>query len=65
MKTCTACGTEKPERARFCLECGSSLAAQRAPREVRKTATVVFCDATGSTSLGERLDSGTTSRKHY
>ena len=26
------------------------------PREVRKTVTVVFCDVTGSTALGERLD---------
>ena len=25
-------------------------------REVRKTVTVVFCDVTGSTALGERLD---------
>jgi class 3 adenylate cyclase len=27
-----------------------------APREVRKAVSIVFCDVTGSTSLGERLD---------
>ena len=26
-------------------------------REVRKTVTILFCDVTGSTALGERLDS--------
>src|SRR4051812_32973354 len=30
--------------------------APAAPQEVRKVVTVVFCDLTGSTSLGERLD---------
>jgi class 3 adenylate cyclase len=27
-----------------------------APRELRKTVTVVFSDVTGSTQIGERLD---------
>jgi class 3 adenylate cyclase len=54
---CPACGEDNPERARYCLACGSSLALEvRTGREVRKTVSIVFCDVTGSTSLGERLD---------
>ena len=40
---------------RFCPECGAEPSA--APtHEQRRTVTVVFCDLTGSTSLGESLD---------
>jgi class 3 adenylate cyclase/tetratricopeptide (TPR) repeat protein len=55
---CTQCGRDNPDDARFCAGCGAPLeAAEAAPaREVRKTVTVVFCDITGSTSIGERLD---------
>jgi len=57
MATCTTCGQENPEIARFCLACGASVADEpSAPRRVRKTVTVVFADVTGSTALGERLD---------
>ena len=52
---CEVCGADNPERAKFCLECGAEIGALPA-REVRKTVTVVFCDVTGSTALGERLD---------
>jgi class 3 adenylate cyclase/tetratricopeptide (TPR) repeat protein len=54
---CPSCGHENSDGAKFCSECGANLLAP-APRarEVRKTVTVVFCDVTGSTSLGERLD---------
>jgi class 3 adenylate cyclase/tetratricopeptide (TPR) repeat protein len=51
--TCASCGQANPETARFCNSCGGPLAA---PRELRKTVTVVFCDLTGSTELGERAD---------
>jgi class 3 adenylate cyclase/tetratricopeptide (TPR) repeat protein len=53
---CAACGRENPPDARFCNGCGASLAAATAPREQRKTVTVLFCDVTGSTAMGERLD---------
>ena len=37
--------------------CGMPLAPAPSPiRETRKVVTVVFCDVTGSTALGERLD---------
>src|SRR4051794_23572842 len=54
---CPACGEINPERAKFCLECGTSLASVRAGGEERRTVTVVFADMVGSTPLGERLAS--------
>jgi class 3 adenylate cyclase/type II secretory pathway predicted ATPase ExeA len=58
MPLCSQCGTDNPVEARFCLACGSPLRAGSAvPRELRKTVTIVFSDLTGSTRLGERLDS--------
>jgi class 3 adenylate cyclase/tetratricopeptide (TPR) repeat protein len=56
MPICAHCGEDNPARARFCLACGSPLAASGTGREVRKTVTVVFSDLVGSTPLGERLD---------
>ena len=53
---CPACGTENPEGARFCNACGGAMVADAPAPEVRKVVTVVFCDVTGSTALGERLD---------
>jgi class 3 adenylate cyclase/tetratricopeptide (TPR) repeat protein len=53
--TCPACGTENRAGARFCDVCGAALA-QEPEREQRKVVTVLFCDVTGSTALGERLD---------
>jgi class 3 adenylate cyclase/tetratricopeptide (TPR) repeat protein len=56
MLTCSNCGRESPEDFAFCPVCGAPLAAAIPGRETRKTVTVVFCDVTGSTALGERLD---------
>jgi class 3 adenylate cyclase len=53
---CASCGRENPEDAGFCNGCGASLKAAAAPRAQRKTVTVLFCDVTGSTAMGERLD---------
>src|SRR4051812_25841049 len=57
---CPSCGQENPERAKFCLECGTALAdaaaAPLASQESRRTVTVVFADMVGFTSLGESLD---------
>ena len=52
---CPACGAENPSGARFCNACGAALPTE-AVREVRKVVTVLFCDVTGSTAMGERLD---------
>jgi class 3 adenylate cyclase/tetratricopeptide (TPR) repeat protein len=63
MPPCPACGQENLDGFRFCSACGQALAADAAPtRQVRKTVTVVFCDVTGSTALGERLDPETLRR---
>jgi class 3 adenylate cyclase len=51
---CGSCGRDNPVDARFCNGCGAALATTR--REVRKTVTVLFCDVTGSTALGESTD---------
>ena len=54
MATCPRCGEESPDGAQLCSFCGSPLG--HAPPARRKVATVLFCDMTGSTALGERLD---------
>ena len=66
---CSGCGAELPEAARFCPDCGTPRepAAAAAPStqpsrpgalsiESRRTVTMLFCDVTGSTAMGERLD---------
>ncbi len=57
MAVCTACGAENRDTARFCDNCAAPLGAAVEQREHRKTVTVVFSDVTGSTALGEELDS--------
>ena len=56
MTICAACGQENRAGARFCDSCGASLE-PTGTRELRKVVTFLFCDVTGSTALGERLDS--------
>jgi class 3 adenylate cyclase/tetratricopeptide (TPR) repeat protein len=57
MSACLQCGRENPDDARFCNGCGAPLPeVPAAAREQRKTVTVLFCDLTGSTALGETLD---------
>jgi class 3 adenylate cyclase/tetratricopeptide (TPR) repeat protein len=56
VRACSNCGRENPDEAAFCMACARSLEPVPAPREQRKTVTVIFCDVTGSTALGERLD---------
>jgi class 3 adenylate cyclase/tetratricopeptide (TPR) repeat protein len=51
---CPACGKELQGEFAFCPYCATPLTA--AGREQRKTVTVVFCDVTGSTALGESTD---------
>lgn len=51
---CAECGRALPADARFCQFCGTPVRA--ASDEVRKVVTLLFCDVTGSTALGEELD---------
>ena len=56
MPACAKCGFESERAFKFCPQCGAELAAAALSREQRKTVTVLFCDLTGSTALGETLD---------
>ena len=56
MTTCASCGHANSDTARFCEQCAAPLATGPTPREQRKTVTVLFCDVTGSTALGESTD---------
>ena len=55
---CAACGQANPPEARFCLACGTPLAAEAAarPAEERRVVTAVFTDVVGSTASAEQLD---------
>jgi len=53
---CASCGAENREGARFCDSCGAPLSETAPAREARKVVTVLFCDVSGSTALGERID---------
>ena len=56
MTICGSCGQETPEGFPRCANCGAPLEAASSGREQRKTVTVLFCDVTGSTALGESTD---------
>jgi class 3 adenylate cyclase/tetratricopeptide (TPR) repeat protein len=59
MPFCTACGTENPPQARFCLSCGTALVEApppTPPSEERKVITAIFVDLVGSTARSEQLD---------
>jgi class 3 adenylate cyclase/tetratricopeptide (TPR) repeat protein len=53
---CPNCGRDNTSDARFCNSCAAELVPQPTAVETRKTVTIVFCDVTGSTALGEHLD---------
>ena len=57
MQICPACGRREPRRVPLCGYCGASLTAPVSER--RKLATLVFCDMSGSTAMGERVDAET------
>jgi class 3 adenylate cyclase/tetratricopeptide (TPR) repeat protein len=57
MPTCTKCGQANPDGFRLCGMCGTPFAA--AASERRKLVTLLFCDLSGSTALGERIDAET------
>ena len=57
---CPKCAEQNSETARFCQGCGNPLVAPEPepehPVEGRKTVSLVFCDLTGSTALGDKMD---------
>lgn len=58
MAVCPACGTENPQGAKFCNECGAPLAevAPTPALEERKVVSVLFCDLVGFTAASEAVD---------
>jgi len=54
--TCANCGRESPDDFAFCPACAAPLHPAGAGEQIRKTVTVLFCDVTGSTAIGEQLD---------
>ena len=54
MAACRQCGSELPERARFCPECGTAVGGRGG--EERKVVTVLFADLVDSTVLGDGRD---------
>jgi len=54
VSACPECGKENPDGFQFCGFCAAPLTGDS--REQRKTVTVLFCDLTGSTELGESTD---------
>jgi class 3 adenylate cyclase len=53
---CASCGRETEGDFRFCPYCAAPLVPAAPAREQRRTVTVLFCDVTGSTALGESRD---------
>jgi class 3 adenylate cyclase/tetratricopeptide (TPR) repeat protein len=53
---CASCGREVGGDFAFCPHCGAELVTAPVAREQRKVVTVLFCDVTGSTALGESTD---------
>jgi class 3 adenylate cyclase/tetratricopeptide (TPR) repeat protein len=54
--TCPECGFASRDGLKFCGACGSSLSLAGGDAMVRRIATILFADVTGSTALGERVD---------
>ncbi|MEP6666753.1 MAG: adenylate/guanylate cyclase domain-containing protein [Nocardioidaceae bacterium] len=59
---CANCGEENSERAKFCSNCATPLAAATPAAEVRKTVSVLFADIVSSTSRSEQTDPESTRR---
>jgi class 3 adenylate cyclase/tetratricopeptide (TPR) repeat protein len=53
---CGDCGADNRAGARFCDACGAPLVEISHAREQRKTVTVLFCDVSGFTAIGDSLD---------
>src|SRR5947208_12596130 len=56
MPVCSNCSQDNPANARFCLNCGSPLAAPAAKGEERKVVSVLLADLVGFTAASEAAD---------
>lgn len=56
MPACPSCSQDNPANAKFCLNCGSPLAAPSPKGEERKVVSVLFADLVGFTAASEAAD---------
>ena len=58
MPACPNCGQDNPDRARFCLSCGTALGAPASSTAVeeRKIVSILFADLVGFTDRSDRAD---------
>lgn len=58
VRTCSNCGRENPDGAKFCMECATPLdtASFGHTAEERKVVTALFCDLVGFTATSESAD---------
>ena len=56
MTTCGSCGRHVDGHFPFCPYCRAEMTPAPTSREERKRVTILFCDITGSTALGEATD---------
>ena len=62
MIACPRCGHPNADDARYCSNCAFALTPAPPAAEARKTVTVMFMDAVGSTGIGENADPETLRR---
>jgi class 3 adenylate cyclase len=56
VSSCSSCGQENPENAKFCFACGTALGPPVAAGEERRVVSIVFVDLVGFTARSEQLD---------
>src|SRR5215203_3219639 len=56
MRLCPSCGESNPDRARFCLACGTSVGEAADQHEERKVVSVLFVDLVGFTAQSGDAD---------
>jgi class 3 adenylate cyclase/tetratricopeptide (TPR) repeat protein len=54
--SCPSCGEQNVDRARFCLNCGSSLIPEPAAAQERKLVSILFVDLVGFTARSDQAD---------
>lgn len=59
---CSKCGTQNPEHAKYCMDCGQELCLGHGEEKAleaggeRKRITALFTDLTGYTAMTEKLE---------